>query len=515
MNFKIRTSILLAGLVSISASEDCNPIEKTKKQAPNILFIAVDDLKPTLGCYGDDIAKTPNIDKIASLGTLMASNYCQQAVSAPSRVSLFTGLRPDASGVWDLNTFMRDVNPDVITLPEYLLSKGYETAGLGKLIHGAKRNDPQSWSIPNKTDDKLIYADGYSYPANGKYQSKEAHKVFIDAKKKKLNWRETNMLMKAEKVAPSCEFMDIPDDAYSDGAIAIEGMKLLESFTNSEKPFFLALGFHKPHLPFVAPKKYYDLYEDTQFELHPFQEHSENSPELAYSSWGELRNYSDIPAKGGLDGEKQLELIRAYYSTVSYVDAQIGMVYEKLEELGLVENTIIILWGDHGWHLGDHGLWCKHTNFEQATKSPLIISAPGYPLGQVSHSMTEFVDIFPTICDLAGLEIPSELQGQSLVPLVKDDRLEVKKFSISQYPRGNNTMGYSLRTNRYRLTWWLTMDFRNISKENIEYDIKATELYDYELDPYETESKSGMDSYKEIESELSKMMSEFLNSQFK
>ncbi|MCF8380582.1 MAG: sulfatase [Bacteroidales bacterium] len=510
-----RTSILFAGIVSISASEACTPKEtESKKQTPNILFIAVDDLKPNLGCFGDDLAITPNIDRLAANGTIMASNYCQQAVCAPSRVSLFTGLRPDNTGVWDLQTFMRDVNPDVLTLPEYLKTNGYETAGFGKLIHGAKNNDPQSWSVPNKMDEDLVYAEGFKYPANGNYQSPEAQQVFLEAKSKKLNWRDTNILLRENNVAASMEFLDIPDDAYSDGAIAVEGMKLMESFSKSQKPFFLALGFHRPHLPFTAPKKYYDFYENTPFNVHPFPEHAKNSPELAYTTWGELRNYSDIPANGNLDEAKQLELIRAYYSAASYVDAQIGLVYDKLVELGLEKNTIIVLWGDHGWHLGDHGLWCKHTNFEQATKSPLIISAPGFQKEQISHSMTEFVDVFPTICELAGLGIPSQLEGQSLVPLLKNKNQKIKEYSMSQYPRGDDVMGYSLRSGNYRLTWWLNMDFRNISESPTEFKVDFTELYDYEVDPYETESKAGMESYKEVEAELSRMMLEYLKSQF-
>ncbi len=515
MNIKIISSLILLSFIPILALNACNRDNKTDKQAPNILFIAVDDLKPTLGCYGDNNAITPSIDKLATEGTLMASNYCQQAVCAPSRVSLFTGLRPEKTGVWDLKTPMRSTNPDVVTLPEYLMLNGYETAGLGKLIHGAKKNDPQSWSIPNKTDENLTYAEGFIYPAHGKYQAEESQEVYLKALKNGASsGGDSRSLMIKANVYPYAEFLDVPDDAYCDGAIATEGIKMLESFSESEKPFFLALGFHKPHLPFVAPKKYYDLYENTEFKIHPFQEEAENSPGLAYSGWGELRKYSGVPLEGRLDEELQLELIRSYYSSVSYVDAQIGRVYEKLKELGLAENTIVILWGDHGWHLGDHGLWCKHTNFEQATKSPFIIYAPGFPKGQITNSMTEFVDIFPTICDLSGLEIPDVLQGESLVPILKDQKHVVKEYSISQYPRGKKTMGYSLRTNRYRLIWWVNMDYRNMPENTEEFEVDFVELYDYKVDPDETVSKAGMEEYKEIESEMSEMMNEYLKSQF-
>ncbi len=257
MNIRINSSLVAVGLLPLLAFEACNTDTKdTKKQAqaPNVLFIAVDDLKPTLGCYGDNNAITPNIDKLAAEGTIMANNYCQQALSGPSRVSLLTGLRPEKTGIWDLKTTMRTVNPDVVTLPEYFLSNGYETAGLGKLFHLAKNNDPQSWSIPITNDENLSYADGFVYPAHGKYQAEESHKVYLNAKENQLSNLDARSLMIEANVYPYAEFLDVPDDAYSDGAIATEGMKLLESFSETEKPFFLALGFHKPHLPFVAPK---------------------------------------------------------------------------------------------------------------------------------------------------------------------------------------------------------------------------------------------------------------------
>lgn len=505
----INASLLIAGLLSVSFSDTKNHTENPEPEAQNILFIAVDDLKPALGSYGDPLAITPNIDRIAENGTLMASNYCQQAICAPSRISLFTGLRPDQTGVLNLQTFMRDVNPDILTLPEYFASAGYQTAGLGKLMHGAKNNDPQSWTIPYKRDQNLNYASGYQYPANGKYQSDEAQKVYEIAQQKKLSWKATNILMKDNGVAPPTEFLDIPDDAYTDGAIAKEGIRLLKEFKKTKQPFFLALGFNKPHLPFVAPKKYYDLYENVVFKTDPYQEHAENSPAVAYSSWGELRNYSGIPATGGLDKDMQIELIRSYYACVSYVDAQIGLVMKKLKELGLAENTIVVIWGDHGWHLGDHGLWCKHTNFEQATKSPLIFSAPGYKKGQITHSMTEFTDVFPSLCDLAGIDIPKGLPGKSLKPLMINPGEKVKEFSMSQYPRENNIMGYSLRTERYRLTWWLKLASKD---KDPAYTVEAVELYDYKTDPHERVSLAGSDEYKNIEKDLSSLMREYLKS---
>lgn len=488
---------------------------KTQSQEPspvNVLFISVDDLKPSLGTYGDEIAISPNIDNLAKSGVQFDNAYCQQAVCAPSRISLFSGLRPDRTKVWDLKTKMRDVVPDAVPIPQYFKINGYETVGLGKLMHGARNNDPVSWTIPYKKDNKLRYAEGFKYPANGKYQNPEIHKAMKEAKKQKLGWKATNMYLKKLDLAPSVECMDTPDDAYEDGAIANAAIELLEKLPQGDKPFFLSLGFHKPHLPFSVPKKYWDIYDREEIELADFTDRAENSPRFAYHNWGELRNYSDIPQKGDLINEKQKEIIHGYYASVSYVDAQIGKVLKKLKASGLDKNTIVILWGDHGWHLGDHGLWCKHTNFEQATHSPLIISAPGIDKNLKANTMAEFVDIYPTLCELTGLQVPEFTEGKSLKPALLNPETQVKDFAISQYPRGDNRMGYSMRTQRYRLTLWIEGPFRKadvLSSPQIE----SVELYDYKKDPNETVSLAGKEEYKEIEAKLTNKLIKLLQDQ--
>ena len=504
-------TLLLFIAFSVSAcgkSDDGNE----KMRRPNILFLVVDDLKPMLGAYGNTDVKTPGIDKLASKGVVFDNSYCQQAVCAPSRISVFTGMRPDRTKVRDLHTDMRKMNPDIVTLPQFLKRNGYETAGLGKLMHGAKGNDKRSWTIPYKEDKMLTYAKGYSYPANGRYQNQEIYSAMKEAKKQKLKRKQTNAFLKKQNLMPSTEFLDVPDDAYSDGAIAKAGIELMEELSSGSKPFFLALGFHKPHLPFVAPKKYWDMYSDDEIDISPFQQHAKNSPKYAYHNWGELRNYSDIPPKGPLTTGKQKELIHAYRASVSYVDAQIGKVVDKLEELGLSDNTIIVLWGDHGWHLGDHGLWCKHSNFEQATKAPLIIVAPGEAKGKHAVTMAEFVDIFPTVVDYAGFKIPKNLEGESLAPAVKNPEVEIKDYAISQFFRGTDRMGYSMRTKRYRITLWMKGDYKNIDLFR-EPAIDAIELYDYEKDPQEKVSLSENPAYSLIVEELKMKLLTLLNEQ--
>ena len=482
------------------------------QQKPNVLFISVDDLKPMLGAYGDSMIQSPHIDNIAQRGVVFQNAYCQQAVCAPSRISLFTGMRPDRTGVLDLQTYMRDVNPDIVTLPQFFKQNGYITAGFGKLMHGARNNDPVSWSIPYKEDKFLTYAKGFKYPANGKFQNNEIQKAMTFAEKQKLSWKETNQYLKSKNLNPSIENLDIPDDAYSDGAIAKAAINLLDQLKADEKPFFLALGFHKPHLPFSVPKKYWDFYDRDKIKTAPYKKEAICAPVYAYHTWGKLRNYSDIPQKGPVPIEKQKELIHGYMASVSYVDAQIGLVLDKLKQLGLANNTIVVLWGDHGWHLGDHGLWCKHSNFEQATKSPLIISAPGMAKNRNADTMAEFVDLFPTLLDLSGFSIPDYLEGTSLKPAMVDPETVVKDYALSQYPRGNDIMGYSVRTERYRFTLWLEGKFR--SDEMIENPVvRGVELYDYVTDPQEKVSLAGNNSYAEVEEELKEKLLTLLNQQ--
>ena len=443
INFFTLTTVCLTAVFSHSLKAQ----EKTK---PNIVFIAIDDLKPELGCYGNTLVKTPNIDRLAKMSTVFMNNYCQQAVCGPTRASLMTGMRPDITKIWDLKTRMRDVNPDILTLPQYLVSQGYTTSGIGKIYHPSsidKQSDLASWSIPFLKVKASDYANGIGEPAFKHYQASAIKKVAVaeanllkeKGKKDKQEVEENT----TAKRGPATENLDLPDNAYDDGVYALRAKSQIIALSKEKKPYFMAVGFHKPHLPFVAPKKYWDLYKRDDMPLAPFQEHAANEVFLAYESSGELRNYTDIPAfttltkeelRAGLKPEKQKELIHGYYASVSYVDAQVGMLLNTLDSLGTLNNTIIVLWGDHGWHLGDHDLWGKHTNFQQATRSPLIIAAPGMLPGK-TNSITEHIDIFPSICNLAGLAVPSILQGKSLKPIMQNKKAVVKDFAISQYPR--------------------------------------------------------------------------------
>lgn len=523
--------VLFFLLVAVSSA-----LVAQKSPKPNILFIAIDDLKPVLGCYGNTLVKTPNIDRLAKMGTVFMSNYCQQSVCGPTRASIMTGMRPDYTKVWDLKTQMRDMNPDIVTIPQYFITQGYNTSGIGKIYHPSSainKVDPVSWSIPYLEVEAGDYANGMGKPANGQYQKPETKASFEKEVKPKKDDGDDEAPV--SRKGPSSECIDVPDNAYNDGVYALKAKAQIVKLSKENKPFFMAVGFHKPHLPFVAPKKYWDIYNRETMPLEPFQEHSKDGIEIAYHKSGELRNYPDIPAfatlpgedlRIGLKPEKQRELIHGYYASVSYTDAQVGILLNTLDSLGILKNTIIVLLGDHGWHLGDHDLWEKHTTFEQANRSPLIITAPGMKPG-ASKSLSEHVDVFPTLCQLAGMNIPTYLAGKSLVPVMQNKGAVVKDFAMSQYYRqlpqeeakklgfkDRKLWGYSMRTEKYRYVIWMADGFT--SEQPFSADkIYGIELYDFEKDPKETLNVAGDKNYATAKNELYQKMITFFKSQEK
>ncbi|MFD2886997.1 sulfatase [Chitinophaga cymbidii] len=445
----------LAILMTMLTMSSCriNKGSRHHKQPPNILFIAVDDLRPQLGCYADPIVQSPNIDKLAGSGVVFNRAYCQQAVCSPSRTSLMTGRRPNTTRVWDLKTHFRSNIPDVITLPQYFKNNGYHTQSVGKIYHDpAKAQDAPSWSVPE------ISA---VTKKEGKYVLPE------------------NLQKKSSKAAAS-EQADVPDNAYIDGQVADQALAVLKKI--KDKPFFLAVGFRRPHLPFSAPKKYWDLYDRNKIPLPVPYTLPSNIPVYARHRNEELRGYSDIGFNNVIPDAKKRELLHGYYAAISYVDAQIGKVLAELDRLGLTKNTIIVLWSDHGFHLGENDLWAKATNYELDTRVPLIIAAPGKERGVKSDGLVELVDLYPTLAELGGLPVPEGLEGTSLVPLLTRPGQPWKSAVFSQFPRPwqykgePETMGYAIRTDRYRYVEW--RDFKTDA-------IKATELYDHQVDPDE------------------------------
>ncbi len=452
---------------------------------PNILFIAIDDLKPLLGCYGASWIQSPNMDRLASRGTLFTANYCQVSFCAPSRFSLLTGLRPDTTRIVvnpaKQDDFLRKRFQDIVTLPQHFKNNGFVTCAMGKVFDGRTVDDGHdtgSWSVPyiRQFD---VSPGGLGKPPG--YQNKITQQQLAGAAPGTLG--------------PPVECEDVPDNAYYDGAMARTGAAKIREFAEEKQPFFLAVGFVRPHLPFIAPKKYWDLYDRAKLPLAPFQTMPVGSPhDLAfYSNSGELRAWSDVPKTGPIPESLQRELIHGYAASVSYTDANVGLLMAALEETGALENTIVCLWGDHGWHLGEHGHWGKVTNYEDATRAPLIIAAPGQRQGVKVNAITEFLDVYPTLCDLAGLSKPNHLQGVSLTPLLSEPRALLHEAAISQMTPNSSKdgiMGWTLRTPHYRYIEWRRA---NLSTDTplITDQIESIELYDYQTDLLERENLAG------------------------
>jgi len=496
------------------------------KSKPNVLFIAIDDLKPMLGCYGESHVHSPNIDKLALSGTVFLSNYCQQAVCAPTRASLLTGQRPDYTQIWDLKTLIRDKVPNILTLPQYFRQQGYTTSGIGKVFDSRsvdKNSDEPSWSIPYLKLEKGDFAKGFSKPFNNYYQSKELIQLINGFReegiKKGLTGQELEDFVENGH-RPLYEAIDVPDDAYIDGANTLKAIQQIKKLKSEGNPFFMAVGLTKPHLPFVAPKKYWDQYDRSTLQLAAFQSLSSGTPEFAFQASNELVNQYVLPSGERMptgyspkSDELQRLLLHGYYASVSYTDAQVGLLLAALKEQGLDKNTIIVLWGDHGWHLGDHTMWAKHSNFEQATKAPLIFSAPGYNGGQKVKGLTEFIDVFPTLAELAGLQIPKGLAGKSLVPAMKNPSIQVKNFAQSQYPRLNDkAMGYAIRTEQYRMVTWFKGEFHT-TKINSDNPVIGLELYDYKKDPLEKENLATKTEYASVLKQHQEILNQLLKTQ--
>ncbi len=445
---------------------------------PNVLLLLVDDLKPALGCYGDAIAQTPNLDKLAAGGMRFDLAYCNQAVCAPSRFTLMLGSHSTSTGLYGLGSQLRHLLPDAVTLPQYFARHGYRTESLGKVFHIGHGNtgDPESFSVPHFHDKVIEYADPTSTSSNG-LTREEAY--FANQ-----NLNEIKSLPRGA----AFESPEVDDERYADGRVAAETIRRLRLARQLRErdgtPFFIVAGFARPHLPFCVPKKYWDIYEPDKLPMPEFEELPRHAPIIAGKRGGEISNYRPVPedANTPMNAELKRDLIHGYYASTSFVDAQIGKVLDELNLSGLSDNTIVVLWGDHGFHLGDLGIWTKHTNYEQANRIPILIAAPGVTEpGTASKQLVESVDIFPTLAELAGLPkpvVPQPMDGISLVPVLKNASARVRDHAYHAYPKAK--LGRAIRTERYRLVEWRAI---GVASESAEY-----ELYDYEVDPFEREN---------------------------
>ncbi|MEM0995225.1 MAG: sulfatase, partial [Bacteroidota bacterium] len=441
-----------------------NTLIAQQRERPNILMIAVDDLRPELGCYGNTLIHSPNIDKLASEGVVFKNSYCNIPVCGASRASILTGTRPTQHRFSRHYDRADEQHPSAVYLAQHFKNNGYTTLSNGKISH-IKDDHAASWDVNWR-----LQLNGSSY------------RDYVLPKNKELEKGKTAR-------GPSYEIAEVPDSAYKDGRLALKVIKDIQRLKNSDQPFFLTAGFVKPHLPFNAPKKYWDLYERSDFKPVGQIKLPENAPKQAFHNFGELRNYHGIPKKGAISDSLSITLQHGYYATISYVDKLIGDVLEALEESGLRENTIVLLWGDHGWNLGDHGLWCKHCNFNTSLQAPLIISAPNLAKGATTESLVEFIDIYPTLTDLCGLETPRTVEGKSLLPLLQKPNAHHKDYIISKWRKG-----LTIKTKRYAYTEW---------RDEKTDTLIAEMLYDHAEDPDELNNLIGDPRYEALTAYLS------------
>jgi choline-sulfatase len=450
-------------------------------ERPNILMIAVDDLRPQLSSYGQSQIQSPNIDKLAASGTRFNRAYCMVPTCGASRASLMSGVRPSASRFVGYTARIDEDAPEITPLHLHLKNNGYNTASLGKILHypaDMEHGWTQSPWRP-KRDFK-----GSSEPIVGWSPPTDLDALTEQSRNHRL---------------PFASY-DVPDDTLGDGQVAAEAIKQLKTLSQQEAPFFLAVGFFKPHLPFNAPKTYWDIYDDTPIDVPDNYSIPEDAPKAAIHNFGELRNYAGVPNKGPVSDQMAKTLIRGYYASVSFTDAQVGRVLEELEQSGLSENTIVILWGDHGWNLGEHSLWAKHCTFENSMRVPLIIRTPqseSAPQGQTTNTLTEFIDIYPTLCELAGIDAPKHLDGQSLAPVLKDPDSTGKGYAIGRFSNGD-----TIRSNRWRYTEYTTKEDRGDGR------IVSRMLYDHDKDPEENRNLANIPEYKPTIEKLSRQLNQ-------
>lgn len=446
---------------------------------PNILLVCVDDLKPLTGSYGDPIARTPNIDRLAARGVQFDRGYCNQAVCGPSRYNLMLGTRSTTSGLYQFGRDFRAVYPNAVTLPQYFKQHGYRAESVGKIFHVGHGNydDAASWSVPSFKDRVVEYLLPES-TSGGKLTREEAY--FGNIK--------TSVPHFELPRGAAWEKVDVPDNAYADGRVATESIRRLQEAKRSRQPFFLAVGFARPHLPFTVPRKYWDLYDPAKLPLASNPNPPAGAPPYALKKIGELNQYEPVPDRTPVAEDLQRTLIHGYYAGVSYVDAQIGRVLDELDALGLADRTVVLLWGDNGYSLGTHGDWTKHTNYEDSNRIPYIFAGPGIARGARTAALIETVDIYPTLCALAELPAPAgpqPIEGLSQMPVLRDPKAAVKDHVYHAFPRrrpdrNQEWLGRAIRTERHRYVEWLPFGATGEKPD--------LELYDYVADPLESKN---------------------------
>jgi len=453
---------------------------------PNVLMILIDDLRPELGCYGADHMVTPNIDRLAKESLRFDQAYTAQAVCLPSRISLFSGQYPQTTGVTNLQAKYWKIHDNPLTLTRYLRENGYHTIALGKVYHDEQWQEWDDWTeMMNRRDS--IHKTKYASPESAEI----LNKLDEEATAMGLKDKEYRQYV---KLGPTEQTFG-PDENYHDYDMTNLVIEKLQKLKNSEEPFFMNVGYRKPHLPFVAPKRFWDLYDRDTLKMTDNPDAPVDAPQIALMTWGELRNFKDVPAEGPVSDEQARELTHGYYACVSFVDEQIGRLIKALKQTGLSENTLVVLWGDHGWKLGDHGMWCKHTNYEIDTRIPLMVRLPKQDQGGVVvKEPTETIDIYPTICEYLDLDVPEQVEGQSFAYLFEDASISRQETAYSEYERHAGISGFSIKHGDVRYTEWIHLESG---------EIRFKELYDHSIDPDENRNVVAESKYVEALPSLS------------
>lgn len=447
---------------------------------PNILMIAVDDLRPQLRCYGVEHVISPNLDRLAAGALLFERAYCMVPTCGASRASLMTSLRPSPKRFVTHLAVAEKEAPGITTLNTHLKANGYYTLSNGKVFHEPSDN-AVGWSEP-------AWRPGQAAP--GAPPAPPKKKGGAKAKAKNKGKKEAGAPGQDKSRGRPYGVSDLSEDEHSDGQVALKTMADLRRMKASGQPFFIAAGFFKPHLPFICPQKYWDLYPEGSLKLPENYHAPQDAPLESIHSSGELRAYSGVPKTGPLPDEMALELIRGYHACVSFTDAQIGRVLEELERLDLAKNTIVILWGDHGWNLAEHTLWCKHSCYETSMRVPLLLRVPGQEGGWRTRALAELIDVYPTLCELAGVPIPEHVQGRSLVPLLQDPNQPWKTEAIGRFTNGD-----TIRTDTHRFTEYTRREAA-----------PTRMLYDHELDPGENINVSELSSQADTVADLTRRL---------
>ncbi|PQO35608.1 DUF229 domain-containing protein [Blastopirellula marina] len=483
----LAASLLIALVVGIAVGAE-TPALADRAGHPNVLLICVDDLRPELGCYGAAHVRSPNIDRLANSGVTFDRCYVQVAVCNPSRASTFTGIRPDRLGVWTLPVHFREASPNAVTLPQHLSRHGYVCEGFGKIFHNPWQ-DPRSWTSPHRWGQGSFthYTD--------------EQKDFTRQVKESLptgDWRKENLRGLISN-AP-----EIEDDEHPDGDMTRIVAERLAELSEQDEPFFLAVGYVLPHLPWCPPKRWWDQYDRSQLPLAENPNPPTGAPPVALGDNYELSHYADMtnmptPLDPGLSEAEARRFRHAYYAAVSFVDAQIGRLLQTLRDNQLADDTIVVLWSDHGWKLGEHNAWGKMTNFEIDTRIPLLIYDPrAAGNGERCSQIIESLDLYPTLCELTGTPIPSDVDGKSAAHLLSDPTAAHAGVAFSQYVR-DRMMGRAIRTDRWRYVEWRTL---------ADAELKHRELYDQENDP--GENHNVVEQHPEIAAKLKKSLDEVL-----